>query len=121
MISLKSTAFAAALLAVPAAVLAPVTTAWAQLPPGVFAGERDYKLAPTGAYALDPTHTAVIAKVSHIGYGLSVFRFDKVSGDLKWDAAQPNRSSMSVAVETASIATPVPGFAAELAGAPYLK
>jgi polyisoprenoid-binding protein YceI len=95
--------------------------ALAQLPPGVFAGERDYRLAPAGAYAVDPDHTAVVAKVSHIGYSLSVFRFDKVSGTLSWNPAQPAASSLKVSVDTASISTPVPGFAAQLAGDGYLK
>jgi polyisoprenoid-binding protein YceI len=95
--------------------------ALAQLPPGVFAGERDYGLAPAGAYALDPDHTAVVAKVSHIGYSLSVFRFDKVTGTLNWNPARPAGSSLKIAVDTASISTPVPGFAAQLAGDDYLK
>src|SRR5580693_8311793 len=93
----------------------------AQLPPGVYAGQQDYRLAPTGAYALDPAHTAVIAKVSHIGYSLSVFRFDRPFGTLTWDADHPDRSSLDVAVDVASISTPVPGFAVELSGDQYLK
>ncbi len=97
------------------------SVAWAQLPPGVFAGQRDARLAPAGEYKVDPAHTAVIARVSHIGYGLSVFRFEKVVGDLHWAGAQPGRSTLNVTVETASIATPVPGFAKELSGDAYLK
>ncbi len=93
----------------------------AQLPPGVFAGEHDYRLAPPGTYPLDAGHTAVIAKVSHIGYGLSVFRFDRVDGVLEWTPGQPTRSSLKVSVDVASISTPVPGFARELAGDGYLK
>jgi polyisoprenoid-binding protein YceI len=108
-------------LAALAIVLSAASPALAQLPPGVFAGEHDYKLAPAGSYDIDPAHTAVIAKVSHIGYGLSVFRFDKVAGTLVWDPAAPGKSSLNVSVETASISTPVPGFAAELAGDGYLK
>jgi polyisoprenoid-binding protein YceI len=104
-----------------AAMLSQAAPALAQLPPGVFAGERDARLAPAGVYALDPAHTAVVAKVSHIGYSLSVFRFDKASGTLNWNPAQPAASSLKVTVETASIATPVAGFAAELAGDGYLK
>jgi polyisoprenoid-binding protein YceI len=104
-----------------AAALSLGAPAMAQLPPGVFAGEHDYHLAPAGAYAIDPAHTAVLAKVSHIGYGLSVFRFDKVEGVLTWDPATPSTSSMKVSVDVASIDTPVPGFAKELSGAPYLK
>ena len=110
--------FAAAAIAATLSLGAPAV---AQLPPGVFAGEHDYRLAPAGAYAIDPAHTAVLAKVSHIGYGLSVFRFDKVDGVLTWDPANPAQSSMRVAVEVASIDTPVPGFAKELSGDPYLK
>ena len=37
------------------------------LPPGVFAAERDIALATAGTYALDESHTAVIARVSHLG------------------------------------------------------
>jgi polyisoprenoid-binding protein YceI len=95
--------------------------ALAQLPPGVFAGERDATLAPVGAYALDPDHTAVVAKVSHIGYSLSIFRFDKTEGTLTWDPTQPAKASLNASVETASIATPVAGFAAQLAGDEFLK
>jgi polyisoprenoid-binding protein YceI len=107
--------FAAAL------VVGHATAAWAQLPPGVYAGERNAALAPAGSYAVDPAHTAVLAKVSHIGYGLSVFRFDKVGGVLSWDPAQPERSSLKASVETASISTPVPGFATELSAPAYLN
>jgi len=95
--------------------------AGAQLPPGVYAGERDYRQAPAGAYAVDPAHTAVIAKVSHIGYALSVFRFDKVAGTLTWDPDHAEASALKVSVETASIDTPVPNFAKELSGEQYLK
>jgi polyisoprenoid-binding protein YceI len=91
------------------------------LPPGVYVGEPDFRQAPAGAYSLDPNHAAVIARVSHIGYSYSVFRFDKVHGALSWDPAAPARSTLSVEVQTGSIATNVPGFAAELSGAPYLN
>jgi polyisoprenoid-binding protein YceI len=110
--------FAAAAIAATLSLGAP---AIAQLPPGVFAGEHDYHLAPAGPYAIDPAHTAVLAKVSHIGYGLSVFRFDKVDGVLTWDPANPAHSSMKVSVDVASIDTPVSGFAKELSGDGYLK
>jgi polyisoprenoid-binding protein YceI len=91
------------------------------LPAGVFPGERSLKDATTGAYALDADHAAVIAKVSHIGYSLSVFRFDAAQGNLAWNAANPSKSTLTVTVQTASINTPVKDFAKELAGAGYLK
>ena len=93
----------------------------AALPPGVFPGEQDLHQAPAGDYALDPSHTAVIARVSHIGYSYSIFRFEKVTGALTWDPAAPAGSTLSVTVQTGSIATPVAGFAAELSGAGFLN
>jgi polyisoprenoid-binding protein YceI len=108
-------------IAAVAASMAFAQAAFAQLPPGVFAGEKSYDAATAGKYDLDAGHTAVIAKVSHIGYSLSVFRFDKVSGSLTWDPAKPEASALSIEVQTASIATPVPGFAAELGGKGFLN
>ena len=86
----------------------------AGLPPGVACGEHSAAEALAGTYALDPMHAAVIAKVSHIGYSKSVFRFDKVKGDLAWQPAALDKTKLSVTVETASIVTNVPGFAAEI-------
>jgi polyisoprenoid-binding protein YceI len=108
-------------IAASALALGLAAPAMAQLPPGVFVGEHDYKLAPAGSYTIDASHTAVLAKVSHIGYGLSVFRFDKVEGVLLWDPANPERSNLKVTVDVASIDTPVPNFAHELSGDSYLK
>jgi polyisoprenoid-binding protein YceI len=96
-------------------------TAVPALPPGVYMAERDYKLATAGTYALDPDHTAVIARVSHLGYSNSVFRFDRASATLQWDPANPAACALSASVNTASIASPVKGFAEQLAGDDYLK
>jgi len=91
------------------------------LPPGVFCGSKDIAPATAGNYAIDPNHAAVIAKVSHIGYSWSVFRFGKVAGTLTWDPAAPDASKLSVTVDTGSIATNVPGFADELTGEKFLN
>jgi Uncharacterized conserved protein len=91
------------------------------LPPGVFAGERDVALATAGAYTLDESHTAVIVRVSHIGYSQSVFRFDRMKGSLAWDPAAIEKSQLSASVDAASITTNVKGFAEELAGDGFLK
>ena len=91
------------------------------LPPGVYMGEADYKQAPAGSYALDPDHASVIARVSHLRYSWSIFRFDKVSGTMKWDPANPANSSITAKVETASITSNVKGFAQDLAGDKFLK
>jgi polyisoprenoid-binding protein YceI len=95
--------------------------ACAGLPPGVKCGVKDAQLAPAGAYALDRTHASILAMVSHIGYSRSAFRFGDASGTLVWDPAAPVASKLSVVVKTASIATPVKGFAEELQGEKYLN
>lgn len=91
------------------------------LPPGVYMGEADYKQAPAGSYTLDPDHASVIARVSHLRYSWSIFRFDRVVGTLKWDPVNTANSSISAKVETASITSNVKGFAQELSGDKFLK
>lgn len=90
------------------------------LPPGVTCGAPDAKLAPAGVYKIDPKHAAVVARVSHIGYSRSVFRFGDVAGQMTWDPAAPDASKLTATVSTASIETPVAGFAEELSQK-YLK
>jgi polyisoprenoid-binding protein YceI len=92
-----------------------------ELPPGVYAGGPVLADASAGAYTIDPDHTAVLARVQHIGYSWLVFRFDRASGKLAWDPAAPEKSSLSVTVQTGSIDTPVKDFATQLAGNDYLK
>ena len=91
------------------------------LPPGVYMGEPDLKQATAGTYTLDPDHAAVIARVSHIGYSYSIFRFDRLSATLAWDPANTARRSLSAKVETASITSNVKGFGEQLAGDEFLK
>lgn len=96
---------------------APAPTA----PPQIVFGAKDPTLAPAGAYAIDPEHTAVVARVPHVGYSFSIFRFGTVAGSLAWDPAAPAQSKLNATVETKSIETPVPGFAEQLQGAKYLN
>jgi len=91
------------------------------LPPGVYLGEADYKQAPAGTYTLDPDHTAVIARVSHLRYSYSVFRFDRASATLVWDPANAAACSLNAKVDTASITSNVKGFGEQLSGDDFLK
>ena len=91
------------------------------VPPGVFCGELKPELAAPGDYALDDQHSAVLARVGHIGYSYSVFRFDEAAGSMKWDPADPAKSSMTITVKTASISTPVKDFAAALRGEQFMN
>ncbi len=83
-------------------------------------GSTDLSTTVAGAYTLDPNHVGVVARVSHLGFSISIFRWEKVSGTLQWNPAAPNKSQLTATVETASIATNVPGFATQLAGHDYL-
>lgn len=91
------------------------------MPPGVFCGERNIAHATAGTYAVDGDHSAVLARVSHIGYSYSVFRFDRVSGMLTWDPAVVSRSTLSVSVKIESITSNVKDFASKLAGDQFLN
>ena len=84
---------------------------------------QDYKAAPAGTYALDPAHTAIIARVPHLGFSFEVFRFSTVTGALTWDPANPGADTLTVTVDPKSMTTAPTGtvdFAAELTGDKFL-
>jgi polyisoprenoid-binding protein YceI len=91
------------------------------IPQGVFCGEAKYEHATAGTYKLDEFHSAVLARVSHIGYSYMVFRFDELAGELKWDPVAPEKSSLTLTVKTASISTPVKDFAGTLRSEMFLN
>ncbi len=106
---LKSLAIAASLAA-------------AASPAFVHAQETRTTAAPTGEYLVDGRHASVLARIGHAGgISKSVFRFNDVRGVLRWDGANPAASSVSITIDPRSIATPVEGFAEELAGERFLK
>ncbi|HTT97893.1 MAG TPA: YceI family protein [Rhizomicrobium sp.] len=111
---------AAALLAVAGVALAETKPS---LPPGFVLphGQHDVRKATAGTYTMDVMHTAVIARVSHLGFSMSAFRFGKSSATLQWDPAHIETSTLNATVDPASIDTPVPGFAKDLIGADYLN
>ncbi|HEY1630742.1 MAG TPA: YceI family protein [Rhizomicrobium sp.] len=84
-------------------------------------GQKDIAAADSGAYTMDKNHVAVLARVSHMGFSISVFRFGAAEATLDWDAKTPGKSKLSATVDTSSIETNVPGFAEELQGEKYLN
>lgn len=91
-------------------------------PPGPLPhGQHDVRTATAGTYTLDVAHTALIARVPHLGFSMSAFRFGKSRATLQWDPAHMEKSALDATVETGSIATPVPGFAEQLRGKDYLN
>jgi len=84
--------------------------------------QHDYKAAPAGKYAIDPKHTGLVAKVPHMGFSYSIFRFETVAGTLAWDPANPGADKLDVTVDPKSITTaPVEGFSDELTGEKFLN
>ena len=103
-----------------ALVVAPAV--WAQMPP-MPRPAQDYKAAPAGTYAIDQAHAAVVARVPHMGFSYSVFRFTGVQGTLTWDPANPGADVLKVTVDPKSIATANTGgdFSGEISGDRFLK
>ncbi len=88
--------------------------------PSAFA-QADPNAAAAGAYTLDINHTAVVARVPHQNFSFEIFRFTPTAGTLTWNPASAAANQVNVTVSTASIQTPVEGFAQELQGARYLN
>ena len=57
-------------------------------------------------YRIDPSHSVVQFKISHLGFSWMVGVFDRISGSFTFDPASgPAGQSVSVEIETASIDT----------------
>ena len=62
--------------------------------------------ARAAEYRIDPSHSVVQFKISHLGFSWMVGVFDRISGSFTFDpAAGPAGQSVSVEIETASIDT----------------
>jgi polyisoprenoid-binding protein YceI len=77
---------------------------------------RDVSRAPNGTYQLETSHSQILFSVLHIGLTNYYGRFDKVSGTLNLDANQPERSAVSIDIDTSSVDTPSSRTADELKG-----
>ncbi|HEY0283337.1 MAG TPA: YceI family protein [Rhizomicrobium sp.] len=77
----------------------------------------DPRQAPTGRYQLEQNHSLVLFAISHLDLTDYYGRFDKLSGTLNFDAAEPEKSAVSITIETASINTPSTKLTGELASA----
>ena len=82
---------------------------------------HDYHAALPGKYVIDAKHTGLVARIPHLGFSYSIFRFQTVGGTLSWDPANPGADSLNVTVDPKSIVTgPVDGFSDEI-DAKFLK
>ena len=56
-------------------------------------------------YKIDPTHSFVEFRIQHLGFSWLYGRFNTVSGEFSYDAANPETSKVSVEIDTASVDT----------------
>lgn len=66
----------------------------------------DATKAPAGLYEVDPDHQSLILSVGHLGFSRFVARFDRWTGDLDFNAEQPEQSTLTVMIEADSLSAP---------------
>ncbi|MEI9964968.1 MAG: YceI family protein [Caulobacteraceae bacterium] len=112
--ALSAAAFAVVLLAIPAA--GAIAQPMAMPPPSTNPAD-----VPAGHYANDPTHSALILRVRHMGMTLSTFRMDKIDAGFDYDPAHPEASKVTATIDANSFDQGDPAistrFAKEFLGA----
>jgi polyisoprenoid-binding protein YceI len=63
---------------------------------------KDPAAAPAGDYVMDPMHTSVVARISHLGLSNFTIRFDKVDGRFGYDPKNPTASKVEASVDANS-------------------
>lgn len=76
-------------------------TAIAEVPPAVAA-------LTAQTFLLDPTHAIVVFSVDHLGFSQFIATFDRVSGSLDLDPADPASARLAVSIDTESLDLPAP-------------
>lgn len=66
---------------------------------------KDPAAAPSGIYVANEDHTQALFSVRHLGLTDFHGRFDRISGTLTFDSKQPERSAVSITIDTASLDT----------------
>lgn len=65
----------------------------------------DIKLAPSGTYQIDSSHTSITFKINHLGFSFYTGRFDKFESSLDLNSAAPDQSRLDVTIYPNSIDT----------------
>lgn len=73
-------------------------------------------------FTLDPAHSTVVLRVSHMGFSRFTMTFDRIDGRLRLDPAAPEEAELIVTISAASLDIPNPpeGFREELMGPNWL-
>ena len=72
--------------------------------------------APSGTYALETRHSQVLFAIPHLELTDFWGRFDGLSGSLNFDGKALEKSSVTIAIDMASVDTPSQRLNSELAG-----
>jgi len=78
--------------------------------------------APAGVYALDPSHSTVVFRLSHLGFAKYTGGFAKLDGTLTFDPAHPEAMKVEAKIDPRSLTLPAPpaGFRDTLLGKEWL-
>lgn len=61
--------------------------------------------AQAAEYKVDPSHTSILFKVSHLGFSNTYGMFPNAEGMIKFDEVKPENSSLEVSVKVADVNT----------------
>jgi len=96
----------------------------AAAPPGepVVPGPIGKTEAPAGAYTLDPAHSTVVFRLSHLGFSKYTGGFAKLQGQLQFDPAHPEGMEVTATIDAKSLTqpSPPPGFHDTITGKDWL-
>ncbi|TAH35911.1 MAG: polyisoprenoid-binding protein [Alphaproteobacteria bacterium] len=81
----------------------------------------NYKTMQSGTYRLDPSHTNVIFKISHLGFSQYIGRFNDIKGTLSFDANNITNSDLSVSIDPDSVDVNHRVLEGELKGEKYFN
>lgn len=98
-----------------ALTMALAAPALSQTPP-----TRDPAQIQAGTYAVDPGHTQVGWKVSHMGFSNYYGSFSDVSGSLTLDPKNPAQSKLAIKIPVSSVATTSDKLTGELKSEQWL-
>ncbi|MDD5585435.1 MAG: YceI family protein [Alphaproteobacteria bacterium] len=80
----------------------------------VLAASTDLANLPSGLYVLDPAHSSIVFRVSHLGTSYYTGRFDTFRATLDFDSQHPENSKLIAIIDSGSIDTHDTGLEAQL-------
>ncbi len=80
----------------------------------VGADEKILKQQVSGQYKSEPSHTSLLWRVGHLGLSNYTARLNKVSADLDFNSAEPEKSKVIAQIDPLSVATGIESFDKEI-------